>query len=423
MESGHYNRALYNAFLQLLIYPDDLQLKKVVAKSLYYLAKWRNFEDMTTGERKRHYKYVEKMEGASQRVDHLVGKMKDEEINILALKYNYELLQDNKTDKELSNMVDDLFSELLIYQDDLSKFSSKGPVNKAAIEKDSMAVEKQEEIRNETASSRRKSKIKKANKKNYYWKYAFVNNVKQEDFKKRFEKALNEFKEQEKQNAYYETREGEKELRIKNARDLKKGKSLGIKKVVAVNPFYLSIDERKDNAVQYIRSERNQAELRIQMQEIAKNNSPLEVEMMDVTALGVNDVEKFNDLAEIEKYVGQQFAFYDWSLTPGINQEGINAIAEKYGTEYFLWTAVISLREKEKYGKLAYCIVMPWALPFVLPDVLTPDYDMLYYAILFDVKTGRRSVIKMDYFNARDSKGLIKSHIYDVFHQISKAPK
>ena len=76
------------------------------------------------------------------------------------------------------------------------------------------------------------------------------------------------------------------------------------------------------------------------------------------------------------------------------NQNQINAIAEKYGTDYFLWTGVISLREKNNYKPLLVGIFAPYVLPLLIPNVVQPEYDMLYYAILFDIKTGRRSIIK-----------------------------
>ena len=125
-------------------------------------------------------------------------------------------------------------------------------------------------------------------------------------------------------------------------------------------------------------------------------------------------------MAEVNQYFSQQMNHIDLSLTPGYNQKQINAIAEKYGTDYFLWTGVISLREKSNWSSLAYGILIPYVLPLLIPYAVTPQYDMLYYAILFDVKTGRRSIIKMDYFEKKDSKAILNSHIYDVFHQIGK---
>jgi len=48
---------------------------------------------------------------------------------------------------------------------------------------------------------------------------------------------------------------------------------------------------------------------------------------------------------------------------------------------------------------------------------------MFYYAIIFDVTTGRRSIIKTDFYNNRDSKTMIKSHVYDTYHQIYSRAK
>jgi hypothetical protein len=193
---------------------------------------------------------------------------------------------------------------------------------------------------------------------------------------------------------------------------------------VVVNPFYLSLDDRKENSVQYIRSEEKQAYFRKSLKEIAKMTK-VKASVLDVTDLSTKDIEKFNDISQINNYMSQQMDQYDLSLTPGYNQNEVDAIADKYGTDYFLWTGVISLREKTPVGMLvAASILLPiYSWPYTIPAMVTPEYDMLYYAMLFDVKTGRRSIIKMDYFDKKDSKTILKAHIYDVFHQIGTKEK
>ena len=48
---------------------------------------------------------------------------------------------------------------------------------------------------------------------------------------------------------------------------------------------------------------------------------------------------------------------------------------------------------------------------------------MMQYVILFDVKTGKRQVIKFDYFDKQDTNDLVKAHLYDSFAQIKKKRK
>lgn len=91
-----------------------------------------------------------------------------------------------------------------------------------------------------------------------YWKYAFVEPFKNNDFKKLYEKALDKKQKQDELVDYYETNKGEKEWAKQLKKEKRKGKSLGIEKIVVVNPFYLSLDARKNNVVQYLRGEKKQ---------------------------------------------------------------------------------------------------------------------------------------------------------------------
>lgn len=77
----------------------------------------------------------------------------------------------------------------------------------------------------------------------------------------------------------------------------------------------------------------------------------METVILDVTELATKEVDAFNDVAEVNNYFAQQMDHFDLSLTPSYNQNQVNEIAEKYGTDYFLWTGVISLREKITIGK------------------------------------------------------------------------
>jgi hypothetical protein len=51
-------------------------------------------------------------------------------------------------------------------------------------------------------------------------------------------------------------------------------------------------------------------------------------------------------------------------------------------------------------------------------DAFKNRNEMLYFAILYDVKEGRKETIKYKYFNEKDNPTLIKSEVYDTFLQI-----
>ncbi|MEO1410015.1 MAG: M48 family metallopeptidase [Bacteroidota bacterium] len=414
--SENFPQAIYTSALLLRQYPDDLELHKVLGKALYLEAKLRNYEVAEDQDQsKRRREFTAAIEGASQRVYHLLTEMDHRELTVLALHYNW-LLREGlpESDTELDAILTDLLREFGEQFADLDDFSKTSPPPPTTAPADSTTTE---------VAVSKLEKIKGAAQEIAYWKYALVELLPNERFQSAYAEAREEIKEEEERVAYYQTSKGRRAYYKEEKQERKWGKQLGIDKVVVVNPFYLSLDERKGGRVQYIRSEEKQVFFQETLRELAKAQD-LDAEVLDVTALRAKDIAKFNDIRELNNYFSQQMEQYDLSLTPGYHQARIDEIAEKYGTEYFLWTGVISLREESKdWIGLVFSVVIPVYLPFALLDVATPDYDMLYYAILYDVKTGRRSIIKMDYFNRRDSKQRVKMHLYDVFHQIKTRPK
>lgn len=405
----NFPEAIYTSHLLLQKYPEDLELKKIIAKALYMESKYRNNVEVEvkkytftiSGEESSIEKITNNIEGASQQVYSLLILMNRKDLTLLALKYNWKTYQANPEDKEMKMFMEDAFVEFAGHFDNIdSTFSSLPNLNQPI------------EIQEDADST--------ATKKEYFWRYAFVDELKNEEFKKYYEKGLKHLKDREKNEEFYKSAKGRQKLNDRKKRENKKGKSLGIDKVVVVNPFYLSIDSRKNKGVQYIRSEEKQAYFSKALKKYAEK-SKVKAELLDVTQLSSDEVDKFNDVSEVNHFFSQQIDHDDLYLTPSYNQNQINTIAEKYETDYFLWTGIISLREKNNYKPLLVGIFAPYVLPLLIPNVVQPEYDMLYYAILFDIKTGKRSIIKMDYFDKRDSKAVLNAHIYDVFHQIGKS--
>lgn len=390
--SENFPEAIYTSFLLLKKYPDDVELKKVIGKCLYITAKYKN------ASWEYDFDFTE-VEGASQQLYHLISKMDDKELTILALKYNLNLFQKNKEDKELDQITKDLFIEFANHFDSLDEFGYS--MNESFSQADST-----NEVNNKV--------------KYLYWQNAFVQEITIPSFQSMYEQGIQEKEKREEEISYYESEKGKKAFRKRRKKEKKKGKSLGIKKIVVVNPFYLSLDARKNNVTQYVRGEKKQNFFSDNLRKYGKK-SKVETVILDINDLSSNMIEEFNDIVDVNQYFLQQMNQFDLTLTPGYQQNKIDIIADKYETPYFLWTGVVSLRQKNhKWKGVLASVVVPYITPFLIPGAVKPDYDMLYYAILFDVKTGRRSIIKMNYFDHRDSKSILNAHLYDVFHQIEK---
>jgi beta-barrel assembly-enhancing protease len=254
-----------------------------------------------------------------------------------------------------------------------------------------------------------------------YWRYAFSEFFRNKDFVKICEEGEKKSKESKDLETYYETKEGIKALDRYKKRRKSEGVRLGIDKIIVINPFYRKIDARKGIQIEYIETEVAQINYREIIKEIAPKTS-LKVDILDISNLDEKQVNQLNDIRFLNDWFSEQVDKYNLSLTPGSQQIIIDSLAKNYGTEYFLWTGVVSIHEKVN-SEAIWSLLLPPYWVFAIPMLLQPNYDMLYYAILYDVKTGRREVINFDYFNSKDTNSMVKSHLYDTFTQIKNKPK
>jgi len=412
LHSDEHAAAIYNAGLLLRERPDDVGLKKCIAKALYLHAKLRNSED---------YSYegnYEEIEGESQQLHYLLETIPTAESTVLAWQYAWNLHRAHPDDAELKAITTDLFFEFIReYGKQYASLSNELPTAETADATpapDSAAVQpksKYDRIRAQKSAT--------TVSENNYWQYAFVGQMEDElflSYKKSADERLREWKINER---FYTTAAGRRELKKLRTQ----GWALDIPKIVVVNPFYIKMDERKEETVQYVDSEIGQQHFRDLIKETA-DASGLQTTLMDVHDLKEDDTETFNDLRFLNEWFSEQARHFDLSLTPGNQQARIDSIAQKYDTDYFLWTGLVSLRDKhttlEWLAAVTSIVVVPPIAPYLLYKVLTPRYVTVYYSILYDVRTGRRSVLKMNTYTTRASDTMVKAHLYDAFWQIKR---
>ncbi len=403
-----YQRAIYQAFLLKQDDKNSLFLDKVIAKALYGLSKFRNDEKNKT------YK-VEEIQGEIQQVYNLTEKLTDKELNVLALHYIWTASQKYPNDEELSDIRKDCFEELARYHcEDKDYFSSTPSSQKGN--------QKKEENKDTSLEAYKKGGDDYDDKFSFA-KYAFVDLLKDSSFVNAFDESLAFRKKMVKRDKYYDTKEGLRELNKYNKRIRKKGYRLGIDKVVVVDPFYLKLDLRKDNVVQYERTEKSQEEF-VELLEKNGKAAGLDLQILDKHALKKDGIEEFNDITLLNDWFSEQTSF-DGFLMAGTQQEAINNLAKKYGTDYFVWTGTISVRESNYKAKLMLLtsIVYPIFLPFTIYSLVKGSHDMLYFNVLYDVSSGRYSTIKFEYLKKSDSNSILNAQIGDAFHQITSQSK
>ncbi len=131
-----YINAIYAAYILLEKYPDNVYLKKTVAKSLYNIAvnkssaDRKKFDNNSGNSRLSSRQYsipdYQNIEGESQRLYYMLDNLDSKELNTIALSYAYKAHKKNPEDKVLKAITDSLFSEMVNANSlFLSNFSKK----------------------------------------------------------------------------------------------------------------------------------------------------------------------------------------------------------------------------------------------------------------------------------------------------------
>jgi len=124
-----------------------------------------------------------------------------------------------------------------------------------------------------------------------------------------------------------------------------------------------------------------------------------------------------NDISLLTEWFQNQRNYKGLTITPGIRQKEINEIVKKYGTKYFCWTGVISLKQRKPNGWYLSAFV-PFAWPIAVSYLFKSFYECLYYNCIYNVETGGFEMVKYEYLFTKDKDDVLNLHIYDAFLQI-----
>ncbi len=434
LHNNYFQDAIYASYLILQKDTSSKYFEKIIAKSLTGLTKFRNStEDEVYAEKARFETY----EGEQQQLYFLLWAMNDVELNVMALNYSFNLHLKYPEDQEIMPICKSLVNDLVFYhfndahdfyedktisRDSLYTLSDNAnPKLKVVIsEKSTKKTRKTTTVRAKRAST---EKIR-ADKYKKPLLYAYYDYWKNPDFRKLWNTAVDE-RDLREQNAKDYRKAGIKYTNKGDTRDYFNGHKLGIDKVVVVDPFYKRIDLRKNGGVEYVSGEEGE----INYLQILKDNAALldmNLEIMDPLQLEQNDAEKFTDIVNLNDWFSEQLDFGSINM-PGYNQGMIDSIANKYETDYFLWTGIISLRDKQNIlGPIVYIALSPFfipLLPYGIYQLVAPDYEFFYLSLLYNVKTREANVLKFLFLDNNDTRAILNSHTYEMLYEISTKPK
>lgn len=380
LQRQQYEKAIYCAYSLLKDFPDDPFLEKIVVQSLYGLAKYASVGRLWDV----HVDH-EEVRGESRQLNHIINKMPDQELCILASLHTWQQHIKYPEDKELILMGRDLLQDLgQFFVDSISWFQIAG---------DSLNPES-----------------------NNYIRFAFSDLMKDRMFRQELGENLRMGKARSGEGYGRKKAHSEKKAELKGFR-------LGLKDVVFVNPSFQRIDERKEKTVRYLSSEKAEISY-IDLLEKHANKLGLKHRILSKHSLTKEDEDIFNDLSLLTEWVEEKNRYDQLSLV-SINHNHMQRLSKKYGTKYFVWTGGISIAQKRKDKTLFLGggILFPPALPYSLYYNFSPQHDTFFYTVIYDIEKGSSKLNFPKWIKMKDEFDVLNSISYDLIFQISRRGK
>ena len=294
---NYYEEAFYSAYILLKEEPNSLFLKKIILKSLYGLSKYSNankFSQVHTSHKKK--------QGESQQVYFFLDKLTKKEINYTAIHYAWRLYEQNKEDGDISYILKDLIydackhntltpyslktehldtNQIVLNTNDSTKVLDTSKTNKG---------NKYSKINIVNNDNKTNNSTKK--KKNYFIDYAFVDILKNDEFK-------GLLKDQYKK---WEDDETAKEDALKNKRKSTKysddeiDEARNIEGMLVLNPVILKVDLRQDERKLYYATKHKREEMVNNLEKLTAKTG-ITTTLLSTAAVTDQDADFLNDIS------------------------------------------------------------------------------------------------------------------------------
>jgi hypothetical protein len=150
----------------------------------------------------------------------------------------------------------------------------------------------------------------------------------------------------------------------------------------------------------------------------------LNLQLLDRDNMDTGSVARFNDLVTVNEWFDQRQEYGDNQILP-YPQEEMKALAAKYGTQYFMWSAYQTYKSKRrsKFFRVLSLVALPLA-PHTLYHLFTPKEDVYYTVIIYDVVSGKPVFVqRTQMVNQKPTDARRKLHIFDLMRVLTDPKK
>lgn len=439
-DEGEYTDAVYMTYAMLQYYPGNPYLEKEMARALYgsVLDKnaFFNFADLSA--LFENLFVITTTDGGSDskptgeigRMKRVFRKTDSEGWNVLALQYAWALHKKYPADSDITTWCTAIFRELTVFnelkQDDFqtsdSLYIKLGDIAAA----DTTLKKK---VKDNTARARYQLAIDSYDLDSIYtdleyWSFAFVQEFKEPEFMAMFKTAIAFSDSLEQIKELKDQMSNSEERRYDRRRKSELLGAQGIQRVVLVDPQYAVYDQRKERIPLDIPATlEGRATFIAEMQRSAQLCN-INLQLLDQTTLDTTAAAAFNDLNTAGRWLSVRDDVRASKLMP-YSQEDMKAMAAKYGTNYFMWTAYVVSRDKRPFTfiRAVSLLLLPIA-PHTAYRLATPREDVNFITIVYDVSTGKLVYSRQtEMQRQRNTPTRMRLHVYDLMRQLSNPKK
>lgn len=199
-----------------------------------------------------------------------------------------------------------------------------------------------------------------------------------------------------------------------------KTQHLGIDKLVVVNPIYENYKLNKNQ--NHLKSESKKISVS-DMYARSYNKLDLETELVDSKNLTAGDVDEYNDLGLLIRWIGEMAEHDDIDMITSSHDQ-VMVLTEKYGTTHFLFSGIFGYKSRSEMTTAHwYGIMFFYTIPIVLIDLMIVHNYFELVALSIDAKEDEIEFSQVSEVNLKGIDSILKAYIYDVLYQLSSDPK
>jgi len=311
-----YANCIYEAYILLKKYPDNKYLETSIAKALYGIAKYKNNNALA-----EVIFPINKVKGESQQLNYLFKQLDSKQTTVLALKYITKIIKKYPEYKNLDALQTDLIDDLVLkFELKLDNFVNSNPPSNDEVTVLDYTLKNAKGYKPYPIKSNNAT-IKQQQESAHFYLIAFVNEMKDPNFVKKFNDAYSKIEKYKlEKSKTYATKEEEEKVKKENYE--KNGSGLKTKKIYIYDPSWVCLGKRED---EYIEAEKN----KLILYSIVNNNfSAFNIQnyFINKKNLKKEDITKFNTISKYSEWVNERNNNSDIEMLSITNDENLTKL-------------------------------------------------------------------------------------------------